>query len=150
MTINAKHLRLRWAGGVHRFELSPHRWEEGEPRGLHDRARAVLGRLLDGTWGVTDIARTITCGLAYGGDLDRLAKPSVHDVRLDARGEVRRLRPVPWDAAEALVRDHVLARPLGDHVPLAQCILIAAIMGVPPEYADRERSADDALTAANA
>ena len=128
------YVRLAWAGGENKFHLR----FDGGPKSndglgmgpgieLHDRVRAILGRLLSGTWGVDDISKPILLGLIGGEDFPR--------------GRIT--SGVSWPRAHDLVEKHVLTRPLAESLPLAQCILIAAIMGVPADMANRVRSVDD-------
>jgi hypothetical protein len=124
MAEKVTHIRLKWAGGEHRFllDLDPpnnSRALHDAPR-LHDRIRAVLGRLIDGTWGAEDVSGPIRLGLIGGGEF----LPN------------RRSLLDPWKEVDALVSAHVLRRPLAESVPLAQTILMAAITGVDPSLAD--------------
>ena len=122
----AAHIRLSWAGGVHRFRLD---FETGDASlfspyhglELHDRERAVLQRLVSADWGVDDVRVPIRLGLIGGGDFAPAAS----------------MKASPWKAVDDLVAEHVLRRPLSESVPLAQTILLAAIVGVDPALADR-------------
>ncbi len=123
------HIRLKWAGGVHRFEIK-HRIEElselspgAADNRLHDRVKAILERLVMGGWGADDVARPIQCGLIGGGDFPSL------------KGGMNALDP--WRDVKDVVQGHVLDRPLSESVGLAQMILVATVIGVDPEIADK-------------
>lgn len=130
MTEKVTHIRLNWAGGEHCFKLDfdppaePRGTEAFSPYyglGLHDRERTVLQRLVSADWGVDDVKVPIRLGLIGGGDF----------------APDRSLTAPPWAEVDALIAEHVLRRPLADSVPLAQTILLAAIVGVDPALAER-------------
>ena len=95
-------IELDWADGEHRFRLG---W--GELIKLQEACDAgplvIFGRLGSGTWRLNDIRETMRLGLIGGGKTP--------------------------DAALALVRDYVEARPPMENVALARAILGAAVLG---------------------
>lgn len=125
------HIRLAWAGGVHRFKIdqeatvSPSDLRaaiyEGERPRLHDREHAILLRLAGGGWGLDDVVTPIRVGLIGGGEF----RPN------------RRLDASTWGAVDELIAEHVLRRPLMESLPLAQTILLATIVGIDPALAER-------------
>lgn len=142
--MKATHIKLKWAGGLHRFALDFTKRDSLQAvtamtdTRLHDRVREMLGRLVEGRWGVEDITGPIRVGLIQGGDF----KPSRDMLH-------------PWKAVDDLVNQHVLSRPLAESVPLAQTVLLAAIVGVDPDLADAglepvQVTLGDALTAMKA
>lgn len=130
-------ISLRWAGGKHRFQLRFDQHPEQTRRisylvrdpTLHDRLRAILGRLVSGTWGVEDVSQPIRMGLIGGGDYPG---PTEREREADY---IAGRSAASWPMVDQLVRNHVLARPLAESVALAQTILIAAIVGVDPALA---------------
>ena len=109
-----KGTELTWEGGEHTFLLSIK-----ELRALQDKCDAgpafILFRLQNGQWRVDDIIETIRLGLIGGGE----------------------------DPAKArkLVTDFVEDRPLSISIPIAQVILMSAILGPeddPTGESDRE------------
>lgn len=100
---------LRWAGGVHRFELRfpNHPGMAGTMHRVNDLA-ARFQRLHSGQWSAFDISDTIEAGLIDG-----------HFRRAEAH------------RAHELVRDHVVSRPMVESLPLAQTVLAVAMFGAP-------------------
>lgn len=97
-------VELNWADGSHRFRLPI-----GQLRELQEKCNAgpmeILNRLILKTWRVDDVRETIRLALIGGG-------------------------MVP-DKALALTIRYVEARPWFENVPIAQAILMAAVIGVP-------------------
>ncbi len=124
MTDRALYATFTWAGGTHRFAL-PMEEMGGLPQrhGVND-PHPRLRRLLTGYWTVPDVSETIRGGLV-GGKAYRALSPTL----------------------EAVIKDHVLKRPLAESVPLAKAILLVALFGIPADMADR---AVDAATVADA
>jgi len=128
-------VRLKWAGGVHRFDLNAPRLfdyssmvEQSYARApafrhlarpvLHDAIGAIYGRLTRSAMSHDDIVNVIRVGLVGGGD-----------VRPDDSSNDR------WRELNDLVDTYVRARPLSDSIPVANMIIVAAMLGLPPEYA---------------
>lgn len=119
----ATHIKLQWAGGLHRFHIDfteKHPGKVDFTPGLHDRVGTIFDRLTRGTYGADDVANPIRLGLIYGGDFVK-AKSLVN----------------PWPSVDQLINKHVLSRPLAESVPLAQTVLLAALVGVDPALADQ-------------
>jgi hypothetical protein len=121
-------VRLIWAGGTHDFRLvfgqpEPSRYAVGVPAApvrVGDHERAVLGRLLNDTWGADDLVNTIRAGLIGGGGFRPTYDPLVGNT---------------WPDVANLVREHVAERPLVESVSLATAILVSAVFGNAPELA---------------
>ncbi len=127
---------LTWAGGRSRFHLGSNAW--GRLEGPDDRIRAVLGRLIAGTWGVADVVNTIRAGL--DGPEDESDLDPVRLRRLIKAGE---LGFGGETETGRLIRQYVHGRPLGESVALAQAILVAALYGLPPALAEAGMAAED-------
>lgn len=116
-------ITLAWADGEHAFRLGL-----GQLRELQEKTDAgpafLLDRLSRGTWRVDDIRETIRLGLIGGGK-------------------------APAEAL-ALVTRYVDERPLMESIPVAQAIIMVAIMPVEDDPLGKPAPAGDASGLPNA
>lgn len=156
--------RLKWAGGTHRFLVMSAALPGDRDHAvaghklapvvqLHDREHTILGRLIGGGWSALDITRTIGAGLWGGGDVRAKLEPLTDPMeRLRLRHlsrdlDVARQAEADLEAIDALIDRKVLARPLGQSLPLAQLIMLARLTGLSPDVADQGLSVDEAFAA---
>lgn len=117
-------IELTWADGTYKFRLPI-----GQLRELQDKCRAgppeILDRLTFRKWLVDDVRETIRLGLIGGGK-------------------------TPTDALVLVIR-YVDDRPLMENAPVAQSIMIAALVGVPGDQpGKRDAGAIEATTPGSA
>jgi hypothetical protein len=108
-------ISLTWGDGEHRFRLAI-----GQLRELQEKCDAgpaeIAGRLTDGRWRVNDVREAVRLGLIGGG-------------------------MVPAEAYRLTAR-YVDERPLLESVPVAQAVLMAALVGAPEEPVGKAEAAE--------
>lgn len=106
-------ITLTWADGDYKFRTDLGGWREIQEKcgcGLIE----IMDRLQDRRWRVDDIREPIRVGLIGGG-----------------------MTPTQ---ALGLVRLYVDQRPLAESIPIAMTVVMAAIVGLPDDPADGDRS----------
>lgn len=99
------HIELRWADGTHKFRLGLGELEELDEK--TDRGPYELLRMInDGTWRAKHLYEIIRIALIGGGGCS------------------------PTQATR-LIERYVIPRPVGEWVPWAQAIMLAAVVGAP-------------------
>lgn len=116
-------ISVAWGDGEHRFRLAI-----GQLRELQEKADAgpaeILDRLSSGRWRINDVRETVRLGLIGGG----MSPPEAHKLT------VRYVDDRPWL----------------ESVPIAQAVLMAALIGVPEEPVGKEAAAEAETEATDA
>lgn len=113
MTEYALHARLIWAGGTHRFAL-PY-LDGGLSRHMINDPHPRLRRILTGQWTAPDVVDTIEQALLHGRNGFTNDRVSL----------------------TAIMREHVLSRPLAEAAVVAKAVLLVALFGIPKHLADK-------------